>query len=246
MPPEPPSRPEVDPRTKIDDAVVSAPATRRRRAGRFQWFVLASAAAFIAMAVAARTIPYYAFDLKITRAIQAYREPWFASVMYALSWTGFQPQVYILGAVCILGLWFLGLRWESVAATFAALGVLTGNLTKLLILRPRPGADLVEVAHQLTTTSFPSGHVVMATAFGGFLAFLAFTLLKKSWGRTLVLSVLAPIILLMGVSRIYQGQHWFSDALGGYVFGSLWLALTIRLYRWGKPKFFVRQPMAGE
>ena len=55
---------------------------------------------------------------------------------------------------------------------------------------------------------------------------------------------LAPIVFLMGLSRVEQGQHWFSDAMGGYVFGSLWLALTVKLYRWGKPRFFVRQPVA--
>ena len=49
---------------------------------------------------------------------------------------------------------------------------------------------------------------------------------------------------LMGVSRIYQGQHWFSDVMGAYLLGSVWLALTIKFYRWGKPRFFVHQPVA--
>jgi membrane-associated phospholipid phosphatase len=51
---------------------------------------------------------------------------------------------------------------------------------------------------------------------------------------------------MMGLSRIYQGQHWFSDVMGAYLLGSLWLALTIRLYRWGKPRYFVDQPVAPE
>ena len=71
------------------------------------------------------------------------------------------------------------------------------------------------------------------------MAFLVYTLLKPSWLRTLLLVVLAAIIPLMGASRVYLGQHWFSDAMGGYVFGSLWLALTIRLYRWGKTRYFI-------
>lgn len=235
-----------DPRRAIDDAAISAPPTRRRRAATFQWFVLGTSAVFIAMALAARVIPYYAFDLKITRAIQAYHGPVLAALMFGLSWVGFQPQVTVIGAIILLALWFLGLRWEAVVGSFCALGVIVGNLTKLLILRPRPTPDLVEVAHELASYSFPSGHVVMAAAFGGYLAFLAFTLLRPSLARTLVLVLLAPIILLMGVSRVYQGQHWFSDAVGGYLFGSLWLAFTIRLYRWGKTRYFVRQPMAPE
>jgi undecaprenyl-diphosphatase len=56
----------------------------------------------------------------------------------------------------------------------------------------------------------------------------------------------AVLISLMGLSRIYQGEHWFSDVMGAYLLGSLWLALTIKLYRWGKPRFFVDQPVAPE
>jgi undecaprenyl-diphosphatase len=235
-----------DPRKKLDAAVISPPTTRRKRAIEFQWFVLGAAAVFLAMAIAASTIPYYAFDLRITRAIQQLDIPGFRPLMWFLSWIGFQPQVTVIGATMILSLWLLGLRWEAVVAVFACVGVIVGNLTKLLILRPRPTEDLVEVAKVLTTTSFPSGHVVTAAAVGGYLVFLAFTLLKPSWERTLALVLLAPFVLLMGVSRVEQGQHWFSDAVGGYVFGSLWLALTVRLYRWGKPRYFVRQPVAPE
>jgi undecaprenyl-diphosphatase len=48
----------------------------------------------------------------------------------------------------------------------------------------------------------------------------------------------------MGMSRIYLGHHWFSDVMGAYLLGSLWLALTIRFYRWGKTRYFIRQPVA--
>src|SRR6185503_7608434 len=98
----------------------------------------------------------------------------------------------------------------------------------------------------LPTKSFPSGHVVMVTTFYGFLAFLVFTLLKPSWGRTALLVVFAALIVLMGPSRIYLGQHWFSDVMGAYLLGGLWLALTIMFYRWGKQRFFRNQPVATE
>jgi len=31
---------------------------------------------------------------------------------------------------------------------------------------------------------------------------------------------------------------------GAYLLGSLWLALTVAIYRWGKTRFFVNQPVA--
>ena len=131
-------------------------------------------------------------------------------------------------------------------ALFAACAVGVGTLVKLVVYRPRPSADLVHVFSQLPSSGFPSGHVLAFTAFGGFLAFLVYTLLKPSWGRTALLAASAMLVLLMGLSRIYQGQHWFSDVMGAYLLGSMWLALSIWLYRWGKLRFFTHQPVAPE
>ena len=155
-------------------------------------------------------------------------------------------QVDLMVALILLVILVLGLRWETIAALFAALGTVLGGLVKVIVYRPRPAADLVHVFGPLNTYSFPSGHVLLATSFYGFLAFLAYTLLKPSWHRTILLVLLGLFIALMGPSRIYMGQHWFSDVMGAYVLGSLWLALSIRVYRWGKSRFFADQPVAAE
>jgi undecaprenyl-diphosphatase len=143
-------------------------------------------------------------------------------------------------------LFLTGLKWESLSTIIAAGAIPVGTVIKLVVYRPRPSADLVHVIKQLPTSGFPSGHVLAFTGVGGFLAFLVFSLLKPSWERTTLLVGFALLILLMGVSRIYEGQHWFSDVMGAYLFGSLWLALTIKIYRWGKPRFFRDQPVAPE
>jgi undecaprenyl-diphosphatase len=104
----------------------------------------------------------------------------------------------------------------------------------------------VHVIRELSTSSFPSGHVLTTTTLCGFLAFLCYTLLKKSWERTALVTCCVLLVGLMGLSRIHQGHHWFSDVVGAYLLGSLWLVLAIRVYRWGKPRYFVRQPVAPE
>ena len=235
---------ESDPRRKIDAAVVAAPATRQHRAMAFQTYVVLASLVFVGIAFLAHTSPYFPIDLTFTRAVQGIHSPVFDRIMYVISWIGFVPQVDILGAIVILLLYLTGLRWEAVGAIFAACGVGVGLLVKLIVFRPRPSADLVHVFSQVPASGFPSGHVLMCTAFIGFLTFLGYTLLKTSWVRTLLLVAFAFLIVLMGLSRIYLGHHWFSDVMGAYLLGSLWLALTIRFYRWGKTRYFVRQPVA--
>ena len=237
---------EGGPRQKLGAAVIATRPTRRYRAAAFQVYVLGASAVFIALAVIAHFVAYFPIDLSITHAVQSYHGAFFDRLMYWVSWLGFWPQVIVLGAVTIVLMFLAGLRWEAAVGVFAGCGVGVGTLVKLVVFRPRPTADLVHVFSQLPSSGFPSGHVLEFTAFCGFLAFLVYTLLKPSWGRTMLLVVFALFIVLMGLSRIYQGQHWFSDVMGAYLLGSLWLALSVRIYRWGKQHFFTHQPVAPE
>jgi len=231
--------------TKKTSAIAARP-TRRARAAAFQAYVLGASVAFVALAVAAHYVPYFGLDLRITKAVQSLHVGVLDAVLRALTWAGFVPQVDVIGTLLFLTLFLFGLRWEAVGVLFAYGITFVGMVVKLLVVRPRPSADLVYVMSQLDSTAFPSGHVLAATSVCGYLAFLAYTLLKPSARRTALIGVALAIVPLMGVSRIYLGQHWFSDVMGAYLLASLWLALTIRFYRWGKPRFFRRQPVAPE
>ena len=242
--PEPAPGTGSDPLKNLDAAVIASRPTRHYRALAFQAYVLGASVVFVVLAVVAHTVAYFPLDLTITRAVQGDHGQAFGGLMYAISWIGFFPQVGVLSAAVVLALFLFGLRWEACSALLASLSSGVGALVKLVVLRPRPSADLVHVIRQLPSSGFPSGHVLSTTAFCGFLVFLCFTLLKPSPGRTAMLVAILLLSALMWPSRIYLGQHWFSDVMGAYLFGSLWLALTIRVYRWGKPRYFVHQPVA--
>jgi membrane-associated phospholipid phosphatase len=226
--------------------IVSKP-TRRWRARAFQAYLVVATAAFGVLVVLASRFNYFPIDLSITSGVQTINAAWFSNLMWAVSFVGYAPQSFVLvGAVVVL-LFLIGLRWEAIPALMAAAGATgLGSLIKLVVHRPRPGADLVHVVQQLNDPSFPSGHVLLYTAFFGFLIFLAYTLLKPSVGRTLLVVILGSLVALVGLSRIYLGDHWASDVTGAYLLGSLWLALCISIYGWGKTRFFVRQPLAPE
>lgn len=216
------------------------------RARCFQAGLGLVAIAFGVLTFLVRTTPAFTLDLEITRALQSIQWPGFDFWMNAISWPGYSPQALIL-TVLILGLLLgLGLRWEALLALFAAASSSGLNLlVKDLVQRPRPEAGLVQVLHPLQSYSFPSGHVMYYLGFLGFLGFLVFSLLKTSLKRNLLLILIAIPISLIGPSRIYLGEHWASDVLGAYLLGSLILAATIQLYRWGKPRFFVQPPQTN-
>lgn len=218
---------------------------RRIRAILFQVYVLIALLAFAALALLANTTPVFQPDVLITRDLQSDTASWFGLILKAVSVPGYAiPSMAITAAVALL-LYYLGLHWESITALFAAASSLLLNyIIKTAVHRPRPTANLVEVFQNIQGFSFPSGHVMFYMAFFGFLLFLVFTLVKRVWWRYFLMSFLILLIALVGVSRMYLGEHWASDVLGGYLAGSLDLILSIIFYRWGKASRVVKQPVA--
>ncbi len=229
--------------TQTVKAAVAPRPVRRYRAWVFHGYVVVAVVAFAILAFYAHSAAYFGIDLTLTLAVQSIHFYLFDVLMRFLSVLGFAPQVTLLWALITLLLYVMGLKWESFMAFFSAVGVSAlGHLFKIIVNRQRPSDDLVHVIERLNDSSFPSGHVLFYVGFIGFLWFLCYTLLKPSWRRTLALYVFGGSVALAGLSRVYLGQHWPSDVIGAYLLGSVWLAITIYLYRWGKPRFFVHQP----
>ncbi len=91
---------------------------------------------------------------------------------------------------------------------------------------PRP----IGTAFYDPSSSFPSGHTVMSTALFGFLAFLSSRLVNKNlryWWYFLY----CVLIILIGLSRLFLGQHWLTDVLGGWLMGSILFLFTILSYQ---------------
>jgi undecaprenyl-diphosphatase len=214
---------------------------RRFRMILFQGGLILIMIVFLILSFFAFNQDYFGVDLKITLGLQQISQPFFGGVMQAVSWVGFFPQSVIITFLIILLFFEFGFQWESVMGLIAAaVSISSNSLLKILIHRPRPDAALVDVANKLSSYSFPSGHVMYYVGFLGFVWFLIFSLLKHSWKRTLFLVIVGGLILLVGLSRVYLGQHWSSDVLGAYLMGSLVLVANIRMYHWGKSKrFFV-------
>ncbi len=209
------------------------------RTSLLQAYVLVATVGFILLAFFANINAYFPIDLVITRWMQTFHPAWFVTLMVLVSWPGYIPQAMVIVLILVAFLYFTGLRWEAFTSLGAAVGEAGLNeAIKLLVHRPRPSTSLVHVMHVFTSYSFPSGHVMFYLVFFGFLMFLAFWQLSPSKLRNGWLMLLGSLVSLVGISRIYLGEHWTSDVLGAYLLGSLCLMTVIRIYlgrRTGQP-----------
>jgi undecaprenyl-diphosphatase len=83
---------------------------------------------------------------------------------------------------------------------------------------------------EATSFSYPSGHSAAVVVFGGMLAYFAWRHWKSLRSRALVVVGWAVGISIVGFDRVYLNVHWFSDVLGGWLFGSFWLSFVIIVF----------------
>lgn len=101
--------------------------------------------------------------------------------------------------------------------------------------RPRPNPHVVHVVNPGGGYGYPSGHAAFFLAFG------ILTVMCLCWGRVapwaLALASLAAALVLADacLSRIYEGQHWPSDILGGLLLGGGWVCLVLSVRRLSDP-----------
>jgi undecaprenyl-diphosphatase len=138
----------------------------------------------------------------------------------------------ILVVPTALVLWKRHLRLEAVMTLgISWASALVRIVIKEVVDRPRPSPLLVHTTKRSRKTSFPSGHVASSVGFWGWLFALGMLLRKEAprWQKGW-LSLPLLFVVLVGPSRMYLGDHWLTDVLGGYLFGGGWLCFSLRLY----------------
>jgi undecaprenyl-diphosphatase len=53
------------------------------------------------------------------------------------------------------------------------------------------------------------------------------TWIETARARLVLVVATAVLVIAIGVSRLYLGVHYFSDVVGGYAVGVLWLSVCI-------------------
>lgn len=103
-------------------------------------------------------------------------------------------------------------------------GVGINYLMKFLIARPRPYTVDSTILNKLPAAglAFPSGHTLSATIICFFLAVIVFEKVKTNWLKALLISLLIIFVGLVIFSRMYLGQHYLTDTIGGFAFGVIY------------------------
>jgi undecaprenyl-diphosphatase len=85
-----------------------------------------------------------------------------------------------------------------------------------LVGRPRP--DVPHLDTSPVGSSYPSGHTAAAVAYSA-IAVVIFWHTRRTWIRALVVTIAAIVPVLVGVSRLYRGMHFFTDVIFGALLG---------------------------
>ena len=193
------------------------------------WLALAAIAVLLSVYGANSADP--AWEVEATNWVQSASPDALHHIAKFMTVIGRSPISTAIPAVAIVAMWLLRQRHLSVFLAATALGRILIVPMKELVDRPRPSAAVVDVTYQLGGPSFPSGHVLGATLFYGFLIYWAETSISNEPVRRLVQGSLAIVIVLMGYARVELGAHWPTDVLGGYAIGLLVLSAMVWLHR---------------
>ncbi len=133
--------------------------------------------------------------------------------MQLISFPGEKVPYLISVALLALFYWFFRNRILSVIILASDYGVAAiVQIIKQLLKIPRPIGALE------TGYGFPSQHAASYVVFWGVLVITTKNKLLKALGTLM--------ILMVGISRVYLGEHSVVDVVGGYVIGFtvLWLS----------------------
>jgi undecaprenyl-diphosphatase len=128
----------------------------------------------------------------------------------------------------------LALAGKRHAALFLVIavggGVLLSYGAKATFERPRP--DLVAHAARVFTSSFPSGHSMMAAVVYLTMGTLLARVQPKRRLKLWLIGLAVLISVAVGISRVYLGVHWPSDVLAGWALGASWAMLCWAVALW--------------
>jgi membrane-associated phospholipid phosphatase len=176
--------------------------------------------------------PLIKWDLPIAdgfHALALRSSPLVIDVMIAGYYVGYWG-IWVVGI--ILGLYFLYKRfWRELVMDIAALGGsgLLFSILSNIFKRPRPFTlfDKQIWPGSPNIPGFPSGHAMAIIICCALLVYLFWPKIKSHMGKVLVVLIALLIVVFVGFSRIYIGDHYLTDIIAGYAVGIAWFGFSL-------------------
>jgi undecaprenyl-diphosphatase len=153
---------------------------------------------------------------------------------------GFAWITFATAAIAI----FLWLDGKTHMAAFLVGATTSGALVTLLLKntfdRPRP--DFVPHLSHVYTSSFPSGHSMIAAVVYLTLGSLLAAVIAKISLKVYVLAVAILLTVAVGASRVYLGVHYPTDVLAGWLAGLIWALVCWLVGHWLQRRGQVENP----
>ena len=184
------------------------------------WLILGALGSISVIAcVLAHFFAMFPGDLSLTLWVQSGANKLLTIVMKGISFI-FGDTGAVLTGIILAGIvwWRIG-RLEGLMIVAGGIVSLLNYAIKYAVDRPRPSSLLVQILAPEQQSSFPSGHACFTIIILGSLTYFAVHKLREPAWRILFLSGAIILTLLLGVSRVYLGDHWPSDVIGGYLVG---------------------------
>lgn len=180
--------------------------------------------------------PLLAWDVPISQALHAYAIHDSRLGFDAMRFAGtLGRETALVITVLLILVWLWKRYWHELS--MLVLGVIGGNIWFEVLSntfgRHRP-VFIDPLNPPLPGPGFPSGHTMTGTLLYGLILYLLLPRLPSMRWRLLATIDALMIVLLIGFSRLYMGDHYPTDVLGGYAFGLAWGALvytTLEVYR---------------
>ena len=177
--------------------------------------------------------PIIAADIRIANLVPVLRTDTLTNIFTWITLLGKSQVILGFITVCVAILWLRRMNYYIVALFIAVSG--SGAFTylgKLAFHRPRP--ELAVYAEH--SFSFPSGHATIAVAFYGFVGYLLIRFIP-GWNKKVnIFFTVVFLILAIGFSRVYLGEHYISDIWSGYLIGGMWLIIAVSFSEWLRHK----------
>lgn len=191
----------------------------------------AALAAFLGLVLAVLVSPaFVAVDQSASELLRRVSFPGLEPFLSAVTHTGDFVVVFVATLVAVAVLVVRGSRTEAVlVGATMAIGTGLGAIAKEIVERARPGLEYARITLP-DSYSFPSGHALATFLFCALIAFLvsleARTLRTRAW--TFAACIAVP--LLVALSRVYLGAHWFGDVIASWVLGVGIMSIAAAVY----------------